>query len=167
MDNGYDCCIYPFKCFIKYKSATNSPTHVLATYINFGVRDGHSQNAQEELRMYFTFDVPTRWNGVVIFRKDNPNFEITETHDEIVALFKKNPVPVEIRGKIVGIVRDVEFWANEDELIGDILFWIKPPEYMTLVNYGVRIDDDGNIELISFIEYGPPYMAQVNFSEEE
>ena len=92
-------------------------------------------------------------NGIVIFDRNNPNYSILETNDEIVGLFKKYPVPVIVKDEIVGFVKDVEFWSN-DKLIGDLLIWGMINFNIELKNYQVQLGDNGRIQLISCIEYG-------------
>jgi len=91
-------------------------------------------------------------NGIVVFDRNNPNFDILETDDEIIDLFKRYPVPVIVKDKIVGFVKEIEFWSK-NKLIGDLWVWDLINFNVELKNYQVQLKEDGHILQISCIEY--------------
>jgi hypothetical protein len=96
---------------------------------------------------------PATFNGMVIFKKNNPNFTITNTNEEISELFKGKYIPVLIGdNKIVGFVKDIEFWSNEN-LIGDIWVWDSGNFYPVFKNYEAYVDENMKIIGIACIEF--------------
>jgi hypothetical protein len=96
---------------------------------------------------------PASFNGMIIFKKNNPNFTITNTDEEISELFKDKYIPVLVGdNKIVGFVKNIEFWLDEN-LIGDILVWDSNNFYPVFKNYEVYVDKDMKITGIACIEY--------------
>jgi len=95
----------------------------------------------------------TGFNGLIIFDKNNPNFIITNTDEEISELFKNKHVPI-LAGNngIIGFVKDVEFWTGE-KLIGDVLIWDVSRFSTVFENYEVFIDDNKKITKICSIKY--------------
>jgi uncharacterized protein YuzE len=93
---------------------------------------------------------PTTFNGMIIFKKDNLNFVITNTNEEIEELIKN--VPVLINDDIVGYVKGVEFWY-ENNLIGDIFVWNPENFYPVFKNYEVYVDENRKITGIACIEF--------------
>jgi hypothetical protein len=89
-------------------------------------------------------------NGVVVFNRNNPNFKISNTDEEILKLFRNHPVPILEKDtqNIIGFVRDVEFFTNDGLLIGDIMIWdMKKYNRFVFYNYEVVIKDNKITEI--------------------
>lgn len=96
---------------------------------------------------------PATFTGMVIFKKNNPNFIITNTNEEIEEMFKNKNVPVLVGdNEIIGFVKDVEFWSNDD-LIGDIFVWDQESFYPVFKNYEVEVDENRKILRVDCVEF--------------
>jgi len=96
------------------------------------------------------------WENKIIFNRNNPNFEIKQSNEEISKMFKNDEdnicVPVVINNKIMGFVKHVKFWDG-DFLFGDILFQRCPELAIEFFNYEVTIDENDNVVSVDQIEY--------------
>jgi hypothetical protein len=94
-------------------------------------------------------------NGIIIFDKDNPNFFIKNSNDEIIEMFKNKYVPILYKEKIIGFVSDTEFFA-ENKLIGDVILWLENNDKipLNLKNYEFQVCyESGFIKNIVSIEF--------------
>jgi hypothetical protein len=103
---------------------------------------------------------PYNWcniNGIKIFDRNNPNFEVKNSNEEIESLFHAHhSIPILAKGtnEVIGIVKDTEFWTDSGNLIGDVLIW-DMDKYRSYIfsNYEIIIDKDFNITEICCIEF--------------
>ena len=101
---------------------------------------------------------PITVNGMHIFDRNNPNFEIVDTNEEIRMLFmdKWKPVPVVVKNKIIGIVSDTEFWF-EHYLLGDLYIFNQADFQYQFENYMVTINVKTNkIIEVNWVSYTQP-----------
>lgn len=99
--------------------------------------------------------------NVKIFDKNNPNFTIINTDEEIIDLFKEKSIPVVLDDlplkihldnikieKVIGIVKSVNGFVN-NELFGDVYLWEKEDSNKIFSNYEVTVDN--NLKILSII----------------
>ena len=94
-----------------------------------------------------------RKDNILIFNRNNPNFNIKETNEEIASLFINKDVRVINNDKkqMIGIVVGVRGWVG-DELYGDVYFWVEKDNVYSFDNYAVEVEE-GKIIRIAYLEF--------------
>lgn len=94
-----------------------------------------------------------RKDNILIFNRNNPNFNIKETNEEIASLFINKDVRVINNDKkqMIGIVVGVRGWVG-DELYGDVYFWVERDNVYSFDNYAVEVEE-GKIIRIAYLEF--------------
>lgn len=94
-----------------------------------------------------------RLDNILIFDRNNPNFNIKETNEEIVEMFRNKDVRVinDDKKQMIGIVVGVREWHGS-KLYGDVYFWSGADITYMFDNYGIEIDGD-RIVRVAYIEF--------------
>ena len=94
-----------------------------------------------------------RRDNILIFNRNNPNFDIRETDKEIENLFINKDVRVINNDKkqMIGIVVGVRDWIG-DELYGDVYFWVERDNVYSFDNYAIEVEE-GKIIRIAYLEF--------------
>ena len=99
--------------------------------------------------------------NIKIFDKNNPNFTIINTDEEIIELFKDKNIPVLLDDlplkvhddkikteRVIGVVKEATMFVGS-ELFGEIFFWKKEDSDKKFSNYEVIVDPNNNLKILS------------------
>jgi len=105
--------------------------------------------------------------NIKIFDKNNPNFTITNTNEEIINLFSNKNVPVFLDDlplkihdntqkveRVIGVIKEATRFVGS-ELLGEVFFWKEEDSHKTFFNYEVILDSEDNskISLVMGVQF--------------